>query len=72
MGSNKEFDQLQYQNEYNKQNYDRITIMVPKGDKERITAAAKAAGYKSRNEFILAAIREKMGKDRYDCTTSKC
>lgn len=62
MENRKEFDQVQYQNNYNKQNYDRVTIMVPKGDKDRITAAAKAAGYKSRNEFILAAIQEKMGE----------
>ena len=56
----KEFNQIQYQNEYNKQKYDRITIMVPKGMKDELDAAAKAAGFKSRNEFIMAAIREKM------------
>lgn len=58
----KEFNQIQYQNEYNKQKYDRITIMVPKGMKEQIEESMKAAGFKSRNEFIMAAIREKMEK----------
>ena len=40
----KEFDQMKYQNEYNKKNYDRIEIKVPKGRKAVIVAAATAAG----------------------------
>ena len=50
-----DFDQIKYQNEYNKQKYDRITIMTPKGKKDKIKAAAKAAGI-SVNEFINQAI----------------
>ena len=50
-----DFDQIKYQNEYNKQKYDRITIMTPKGKKDEIKAAAKAAGL-SVNEFINQAI----------------
>ena len=50
-----DFDQIKYQNEYNKQKYDRITIMTPKGKKDEIKAAAKAAGI-SVNEFINQAI----------------
>lgn len=45
---------------YNAKAYDQFLVTVPKGDKEKIAAAAKAAGYKSRNEFIMAAIREKI------------
>ena len=55
-----EFDQVKYQNEYNKQKYDRTTIMTPKGKKDEIRAAAKAAGM-SMNEFIVSAIEEKLG-----------
>ena len=54
-----EFDQIKYQNDYNKQKYDRTTIMTPKGKKEQIKAAAAAAGM-SMNEFIISAIEEKL------------
>lgn len=56
-----EFNQIAYQNEYNKMNYDRIEIKVPKGKKAVIKEAAKAAG-QSVNEFINQAIDERMGK----------
>lgn len=55
-----QFDQIKYQNEYNKQKYDRITIMAPKGKKEAIQEAARACGMRSVNEFILAAVEEKL------------
>ena len=55
-----EFNQIAYQNEYNKLNYDRIEIKVPKGKKAVIKEAAKAAG-QSVNDFISQAIDEKMG-----------
>ena len=55
-----EFNQIAYQIEYNKLNYDRIEIKVPKGKKVVIKEAAKAAG-QSVNEFISQAIDEKMG-----------
>ena len=61
MAEKKPFDSVKYKNDFNRQKYDQFLLTVPKGDKDRITTAAKAAGYKSRNEFILAAIREKMG-----------
>ena len=34
-------------------------ITVPKGQKAEIEKAAEEQGYKSRNEFIVAAINEK-------------
>lgn len=51
----KAFDQISYINEYNKEKYDRITILVPKGKKEQIREKAKAEG-KSVNEYIIGAI----------------
>lgn len=40
----KTFDQIKYQNEFNKNRYDRITILVPKGKKAEWTELAKAEG----------------------------
>lgn len=57
-----EFNQIAYQNEFNKLNYDRIEIKVPKGRKAVIKAAATAAG-QSVNEFIAKAIDERMERD---------
>lgn len=51
----KEFDAVKYKNDFNKQKYDQITLMAPKGKKDEIKAAAKAQG-KSMNEFIVNAI----------------
>lgn len=58
-----EFNQIAYQNEFNKRNYDRIEIKVPKGGKAVIKAAATAAG-QSVNEFIAKAIDERMEKEK--------
>ena len=49
------FNQIKYQNEFIKQKYDRINLTVQKGKKEKIKAAAKAAG-QSVNEYINSAI----------------
>lgn len=42
---------IKYNNEYNKQAYDRINLTVPKGNKEKIQTAAQANG-ESVNAFI--------------------
>lgn len=46
-------------NKYNAKAYDRFTVIVPKGKMQEIDRAAKEQGYKSRNEFVVAAINEK-------------
>lgn len=48
-------------NKYNAANYDRLYPYVPKGRKAVYEAAAKAAGM-SLNEFIIAALEEKVEK----------
>ena len=55
-----EFNQIAYQNEFNKKNYDRIEIKVPKGKKAVITEAAAAAG-QSVSQYITQAIDARMG-----------
>ena len=44
-------------NKYNAKAYDQFLVTVPTGQK-----AAKKQGYKSRNEFIVAAIEEKKAR----------
>ena len=53
---------FKYVNEYQKEKYDRITVMAEKGRKAEWQAAADAAGYTSLSAFITAAIEEKMNK----------
>lgn len=48
-------------NKFNKKNYDRLAVFVPKGDRELIKAVAKSKGY-SMNEFILKAVYRELGK----------
>ena len=57
-----EFDSIKYQNEFNKLNYDRITIMVPKGKKAEYQTICKDKGL-SMNAFIISAINEKIKRD---------
>lgn len=51
-----------YVNDFNRENYDRIGLMAPKGIGGEIKAAASAAGM-SANAYILQAVREKMSRD---------
>lgn len=53
-------DAIKYNNEYNKRNYDRINLTVPKGYREVIRDAA-SANSESVNEFILRLIRIEIG-----------
>lgn len=46
---------------YQKENYERIYISIPKGSKERIKAAADAAG-ESMTAYIMKAIEMRMEK----------
>lgn len=52
-------DQFRRQNNFIKNKYDRYSLTMPKGKKERVIEAAKKAGI-STNEFINAAIDEMM------------
>lgn len=50
-----DFNASKYRNDFIKQNYDRVNLTLPKGDKEKVKEAAAAAGM-SLNEYIKAAI----------------
>lgn len=55
------FDQVKYQNDYIRENYDWISLVFPKGEKVAIGEAARKEGV-SMSEYILAAVDEKMGR----------
>lgn len=49
-------------NEYTRKHYDRAEMVLPKGTKAKIEAAAKKRGM-SRNEYVLAAVKEAYLRD---------
>lgn len=49
-------------NKYNAKAYDQFLVTVPAGEKVEIDKATKEQGYRSRNEFVIAAIKEKMNQ----------
>ena len=49
-----------YINDYQKRNYDRITILRRSGEKEKLTKIAKEKGYNSLTDFINSCIDEKL------------
>ncbi len=53
------FDQIRYNNDYIRRNYDRFSLTAPKGRKAEIKEAAKAAEM-SLNEYILTAVADFM------------
>lgn len=57
MESTKEFNQIEYNNKYNKENYDRTTLMTRKGIKQEWQKAAKEKGI-SLNQYLLNAIEK--------------
>lgn len=40
----RQFNQNRYVQEYNKKNYDRVNLILPKGEKDKIKAVAKEKG----------------------------
>lgn len=57
---------IRYNNNFNKQAYDRLSVLVPKGMKDTIQSAAKQSG-ESLNGFInrlICAELERLGKQR--------
>ena len=50
-------------NRYMQKAYDRLNVLVPKGRRDRIKAAASAAG-ESMNQYIVTAIDQRMERDK--------
>ena len=53
---------IEYISRYNKEKYDNITLMLPKGSKERIKAAAKEKGL-SMSAFAMMAIDDYLNRN---------
>jgi uncharacterized protein (DUF1778 family) len=51
--------ELSYIAQYQKEKYDRITVMSPKGTKEKVKAAATIRGMSS-SEFVLHCINKEL------------
>jgi len=56
--SDKKFDSVKYRNQFEREHYDRLTILVPKGKKEVIKKAAADSGM-SMSELIMDALSAK-------------
>lgn len=62
MNENEKLKQFyEYNNKYKKENYDRITMMSPKGTKEKLRNYADRIGI-SASMFLNEAMREKMNR----------
>ena len=59
---------IKYNNEYNSKAYDRINFTLPKGEKEKVRAAADRAG-QSVNAYIAQALAERMTRDGFSIST---
>ena len=57
----KKFDKIKYNNSFNKDAYDRFSLMLPKGKKEIIQEYAKQNG-ESINAFVNRSIDEALEK----------
>lgn len=55
-----------YINQYQKEKYDRITIIRKTGEKAKLADIAKGKGYRTLTEFINACIDEKLKRYGYD------
>lgn len=61
----KKFSKFDYNNEYAAEHYDRITILLPKGRKEKIKEYCKSKDI-SMSEFINACLDEKLKRLKLD------
>lgn len=57
----KEFNQIAYQNDYKREKYDRMELLLPKGRKEILKKKAKAAGV-SMSEYINSLLEKDLQK----------
>lgn len=58
------FNKTTYDNNYQRENYDRIALNVKKGEKEKIKKYAEIKGYDTITEYIKAILYEDMKKNQ--------
>lgn len=54
------FNQYKYNNDYTKENYARLTVLVPKGAKQAIEAHIASRGYKSTSDYFKSLLAHDM------------
>lgn len=54
------YNKVKYNNEFNKEAYDRVSINFPKGQKAVIEKHWKNRGYKSLNAYVNELIKKDM------------
>ena len=59
----KSFNKADYENNYIKNNYDRINLLFKKGTKDKLNKHIKDYGYKSVSSFVNDAVNEKIARD---------
>lgn len=62
----RKFNQSKYAQEYNREKYDRLSINVPKGQKQAIEAHRIAKGYESLNQYVNALIQADMNAEKLE------
>lgn len=67
MSENKGKKSTQYKNNYNSANYDSLRIVIPKGQKATVQAAADQDG-ESINGFVNKAVLARMGLEEWPDT----
>lgn len=60
--------QIKRQNEYIRDSYDRITIALPKGAKDRYQKHAASRGYKSLTAMIVDLLENDIASHPQDCS----
>lgn len=53
-------------NKYAAKNYDRVSLMIPKGCKQMLQSAADQHTKGSMNSYITQAINERLNKDGFE------
>lgn len=62
------YDKIKYNNQYNKENYARLSIQVPKAERNNIDDYWKSKGYKSFNAYVIDLIRKDMKNNNKNIT----
>ena len=52
------YNKIKYNKKYNKENYERFTFRVKRGEKEKIKKHLKNKGYNSFNSYLSDLIKE--------------
>lgn len=57
------FEKYKYQNDYNKEHYARLSVLIPLEDKEELEKYWKNKGFKSFSAFANELIRREMNEE---------